>query len=225
LPPTPDLRAPPQTKKGNGHVSKGLSFSESFSTKAPAAEDATPLSRLTVSRKVLLDPGGSDQEFRQLVHDLLAFAGRIQEVRNGLARQIGLGGAAYSILISIAHLQQREASVGVACIAEHLHLSGAFVTIEVGKLVTQGLVTKETHLLDRRRVVLAVTPAGHALLDELTPFQTEVNDTLFEGLDGEAYATLREVVPQLVNGGERALALLQFMSSAEPARIARRSGT
>jgi DNA-binding MarR family transcriptional regulator len=182
------------------------------------------LSRLTVSRKALLDRAGTDQSFRQLVHDLLAFSARLQEVRNGLARQIGLGGAAYSILISIAHLEECQPSVGVACIAEHLHLSGAFVTIEVGKLVAQGLVTKQTHLSDRRRVMLSVTPAGHERLDALAPFQTEVNDTLFESLDRESFATLRKLIPQLVAGTDRSLALLQFMAGSEPAAAGQRKG-
>ena len=176
------------------------------------------MSSLTVSRKALLDPAGSDGGFRQLVHDLLAFSARLQDVRNGLARSIGLGGAAYSILISIAHLNESRATVGVAEIADHLHLSGAFVTIEVGKLVAQGLVTKTAHEQDRRRVVLAVTPRGRQRLDELAPLQTVVNDTLFEGLDEASGTMLRAVMPQLVAGGDRALAYLQFAQSNDSAR-------
>lgn len=42
-----------------------------------------------------------------------------------------------------------------------MHLSGAFVTIEVNKLVFAGLVDKQRHTDDRRRVVLR-TSEGRA---------------------------------------------------------------
>src|SRR5262245_36832632 len=91
---------------------------------------------ITVSRPQLLT-AGEDELFRQLVHDCLAFATRIHSVRGQFAELTGLSPAGYSILITIQHLQNSEGiSVGEA--AAHLHLSGAFVTIEVGKLVKLG---------------------------------------------------------------------------------------
>jgi len=83
---------------------------------------------LTVSRAGLLVNGG-DSEFRALVHAMLAFSARLQGVREGFAALVGLTGIQYTILISIRHLQN-ETEVTVGSVADHLHLSGAFITIE-----------------------------------------------------------------------------------------------
>src|SRR5690242_18239293 len=94
-----------------------------------------PAAPLTVSRPELL-PGGTDAEFRVLVHGLLAFSSRLESVRAGLARCIGLTPIQYTILISVAHLET-SGGVSVKQLAGHLQLSGAFITIETGKLLKQ----------------------------------------------------------------------------------------
>lgn len=95
---------------------------------------------LTVSRAELL-VNGSDSEFRALVHAMLAFSARLQGVRERFAALVGLTGIQYTILISIRHLHN-ETEVTVGSVADHLHLSGAFITIETGKLVRSGLISK-----------------------------------------------------------------------------------
>ena len=61
-------------------------------------------SDLTVSRTELLRDG-SDAQFRELVHTLLAFSARLESVRQEFGSHIGLSGVQYTILVSIAHLQ------------------------------------------------------------------------------------------------------------------------
>ena len=95
---------------------------------------------LTVSRPELL-MDGSDAQFRQLVHRLLAYASSLEAIRAGLGEMIGLSGVQYTILICIAHLEEGR-GVGVKAIADHLSYTGAFVTIETGKLAALGLVEK-----------------------------------------------------------------------------------
>lgn len=166
---------------------------------------------LTVSRPELL-VDGSDQDFRQLVHDTLAFAARIQEVRARLGQTIRLSGGQYTTLIAIAHLERREGEVGVNRVAEHLHLSSAFMTIEVNRLVKDGLVTKRVNPDDRRRVVLKIAPAGRKLLNNLTAVQRPVNDTLFECLSADDFKTLRVLIARLVDSGDRALRLMDYLA-------------
>src|SRR5262249_49705968 len=110
---------------------------------------------LTVSRPELLIDG-SDLEFRAFVHGMLAFSARLEGVRSGFAAFLGLTGIQYTILISVSHLLH-QGEVSVSMIAEHLHVSGAFVTIETGKLLKMGLVTKRPDPQDRRRVSLSIT--------------------------------------------------------------------
>ena len=111
---------------------------------------------LTVSLPNLID-NGSDDDFRRLVHGLLSLGARLEAVRSGFGALIGLSGIQYTILISIAHLEP-AGDVSVGKIASHLHLSGAFVTVETGKLIKLGLLTKKVDPKDRRRVCLSVTP-------------------------------------------------------------------
>jgi DNA-binding MarR family transcriptional regulator len=165
---------------------------------------------LTVSRKELL-VDGNDQLFRQAIHDALGFSARLQEIRNRLGEVIGLTGPAYSILIAIEHLNQ-DGEVGVSRVSDHLHLSGAFVTIEVNKLVKAGLVDKVVHPEDGRRVLLTVTKKARSLLDELASVQRPVNDEIFAKLDREQFRAFAKVIALLVGGTEEGLALLNFLA-------------
>lgn len=165
---------------------------------------------LTTSRAALL-VNGSDQEFRELVHNMLAFAAIIQEVRNRLGGLIGLSGTQYTILNSVARLTSRGAEIGVATLAEHLHLSGAFVTIEVNKLVAAGLITKAVNPEDRRRVVLGVTTEAEHRLIALTRVQIPANDALFETLSANDFKTLRTIIAKLAGTGERTLGLIDYL--------------
>ena len=114
---------------------------------APAkGADARP--PLTVSRNDLLTDG-ADSEFRQLVHRLLAFSARLETCRSGFGALLDLTGVQYTALISIAHLEGDD-GVGVKTVADHLGLSGSFLTIVTGQLAKRGLVEKSTNPQDRR---------------------------------------------------------------------------
>jgi DNA-binding MarR family transcriptional regulator len=189
----------------------------------PRARRKTGIKQLTVSRSELL-ANGSDAEFRTLVHGLLAFAARLEGVRNGFAALLGLTGIQYTILISISHLQ-RDGEVTVGAVAAHLHLSGAFVTIETGKLLRLGLITKVQDLKDRRRVCLRVTSSGRALLSDLIPVQTPVNDVLFDFLSAEQFRVSSTMIDRIVECGDHALSLLDYLSKdSRETKVRRRRG-
>ena len=168
---------------------------------------------LTVSLPNLID-NGSDNDFRTLVHGLLALGARLEAVRSGFGALIGLSGIQYTILISIAHLEP-AGDVSVGKIAGHLHLSGAFVTVETGKLIKLGLLTKDVDPKDRRRVCLRVTPKGFDLLDSLAPTQRQVNDMLFGPLAKEQFAGWGGAVNELVKTGDQAISLLEYLTRHE----------
>ena len=157
---------------------------------------------------------GSDLGFRQFVHDALAFASRLQAVRDGFGRLIGLTGIQYTILVSIYHLEF-EQRVGVSTIAEHLHLSGTFVTTETNKLAALGLVTKTRDEHDRRRINLSTTPRARERLSGLASVQSHINDAHFAPLNAEDFDRLRRVMPRLVASTDRALRLLATVPGPE----------
>jgi MarR family transcriptional regulator, organic hydroperoxide resistance regulator len=165
---------------------------------------------LTVSRPELL-VDGRDDAFRQLVHDCLAFSSRLLAIRDGYAAIIGLSGPQYTLLVSVAHLQD-HGDVGVKSLAEHLNLSGTFVTTETNKLVQQGLLTKVKDQDDGRRVSLRVTAAARQKLSELSLVQQQVNNLHFGGIDAEQFLALRQIMPSLIASSDRGLSLLGHLS-------------
>jgi DNA-binding MarR family transcriptional regulator len=182
------------------------------------------------SRKVKIEPtiarpqlmvDGSDAAFRQFVHDTLAFSARLQAVRGQLGAVIGLSGTQYTVLIAIAHLSGIDEKIGVNQVAEHLHFSGAFITIEINKLVANGLVEKETDEDDRRRVVLTITPKARALLNELAPVQRPVNDMLFRAMSTADFERTRKLMSDFVAAADEAIRLLDYNAPTSVARQAK----
>lgn len=164
---------------------------------------------LTASRPELL-VDGSDRDFRRLVHGLLPFLALHTDIRDGYAELLGLQGPQYTILLCIRTLGY-SGTVNVRTIADHLRLSGSFITAETNTLERLGLVTKRRGLEDRRLVSVALTPKGAALLDSIADLRRQVNDVQFGCLTKEEFQLLVPIVERLVQSGERALALLKFM--------------
>lgn len=165
----------------------------------------------TVTRGELLDPPG-DATFRRLLYDLFAFGRRLDDVRDRFAQFLGLSQPEYLILIVVSQVDP-DSDIGVAQVAQHLHLSGAFVTIEVGKLVKKGLLQKLPHETDRRRVRLIATPCGLARLRTLAAIQRAVNDALFASLSREDFENLSAIMRSLARGADKAVHLAEHLTA------------
>lgn len=168
---------------------------------------------MTVSLPDLLHEG-SDSRFREMLHNLLAFAARLEHIRGRMGAMVGLTGSQYTVLISIRQLQG-SAGVGVKAIADHLSLSGPFVTSETNKLIGLGLVTKRPNPDDARRVLLSITAEASTLLDGLAPAQREINDVLFEPLAGMDFEVVCRLAGGLRSSSERALLLTDYLLQVE----------
>jgi DNA-binding MarR family transcriptional regulator len=166
---------------------------------------------LTTTRPELLS-GGRDRQFRHLVHALFGFAAHHERIRTGHARIIGLAGIEYTVLIAIAHLSQ-DGDVNVKSVADHLYLSGAFITAVAGRLLRRGLIHKASDADDRRRVSLTVSDKGRVALDRLAPLQRRVNDVEFGCLNRHEFETLTNLVDRLIDSGARAVALQNYLLS------------
>ena len=171
---------------------------------APAFNAAPPV---TVSRPALL-VGGSDAEFRGLIHDLIAYGHRLDTCRDAFATIVAISGAQYEILMLVS---RAHGLLSVGEVAARLHRSGAFITIEANKLVARGILEKVPDPADGRRVLLRANAKSGELLERLAPFQRRVNDVLFERLDARRFRQLRALARDLVESGDRAVAMLQFM--------------
>jgi DNA-binding MarR family transcriptional regulator len=173
----------------------------------------------TISRpEMLID--GSDRHFRRLVHGLFGFLARHEAVRSGHAARIGLVGIEYTVLISIRHLAVEETDVGVNRVAEHLFLSGAFVTTVTNKLVKRGLIYKLPDPNDRRRVRLEVSDKGNALLAELAPVQRQVNDVQFGCLSTAEFLHLLDMTERLIDSSDQAIRLQSYFGVRPASELA-----
>lgn len=169
---------------------------------------------LTVSRPALI-VNGSDREFRELVHNLFGFFALHERIRDGHAKFIGLAGIEYTVLIAIAHLAV-EGDVNVKTVADHLHLSGAFITSTTRRLLHLGLIHKTADTIDRRRVSLTVSEEGRAALEKLAPMQRRINDVEFGGLSQEEFKTLNSLIQRMLDDGDRAVALQNYLLASRP---------
>src|SRR3954466_14370672 len=160
----------------------------------------------TVSRRALL-VGGSDAEFRGLIHDLIAYGHRLPPPPAALAPPAAL----FRVQDEILMLLSRSAGLAVGEVAARLHRSGAFITIEANKLVARGIVEKASDPSDGRRVILRANTRSRQLMEGLAPWQRRVNDVLFERLDAKRFRQLRTLARDLVASGDRAAAMIEFM--------------
>ncbi len=168
----------------------------------------------TISRSALL-VAGSDEAFRGLIHDLMAYAHHLDACRDGFGAIIGLSGVQYEIFMIVRRFgiapEGKSPGISVGEVAARLHRSGAFTTIEASKLVDRGVIEKRTDPADGRKVLLVLTAAGESLARTLAPYQRQVNDVLFDCIDKRRFEALSAMVRDMVDSGDRAVALSEFL--------------
>ena len=170
-------------------------------------EASGPPVPLTTTRAALL-VDGSDRVFREVLRDLMTMAGQLQELRAGLARQLGVSEPEYRVFLAVAQLQAAK-GVSISAVARHLGVSGAFVTMIVQRLVRAGKVQKTPSRVDRRGVLLTLTARGRAAITAFARYPQMLNDELFGDIDDKEFRLLADVVRRVVAGGERAILLRQ----------------
>lgn len=181
-------------------------LSDAPARKAARRQQPIPL---TVSRPELV-VDGSDRRFRELVHNLFGFFALHERIRSGHGRVIGLAGVEYTVLIAIAHLAL-EGDVNVKTVADHLHLSGAFITATTRRLLRLGLIHKTMDMVDRRRVTLSVSSKGRSALEKLAPIQRQINDVEFGALSRQEFMALNALLERMIEDGQRAVALQNYL--------------
>jgi DNA-binding MarR family transcriptional regulator len=166
---------------------------------------------LTASKPELLDKEG-DRTLRGLLYDYFAFGRSLEACREIFANFVDLSTTQYLILIAIKNSTADE-PMGVNQIAERLYLSGAFVTNEINKLVSDGLLEKNPHPEDRRRVQLTLTQHGVSLLIRLAALQRPVNDALFGMLTREEFKLLSQLLSRLASNADSAVKLAEHVKA------------
>jgi len=158
---------------------------------------------LTIGAPALLRLG-SDRAFQKLVFDLFTISARIDQVRQHLASKAGLSGPQYSLLRAVA-LLQGDIGVSIGTVAEHLHVTNAFVTAQSHLLVQKGLLKKQDASADRRVSLLFLTAKGERLVDQVVEQVRPINDMFFGTLQGKEFDSLCAIMGKLVDSSRVAL--------------------
>jgi DNA-binding MarR family transcriptional regulator len=159
-----------------------------------------------------LTADGTGERFRHLVNDLLTIAVRMDAVRGRFAQLVGVTPPQYSILVTVAQLDADARGATVRAVAEHMHVSGAFVTAETGKLARRGLVAKRPNPSDGRSVLVALTAKGRKALDAALPHIRAVNDVFFGKLGAEEFERLAAAAARIVEASPAAVLLAHSLS-------------
>jgi DNA-binding MarR family transcriptional regulator len=173
---------------------------------------AVPDALLTASKPELLDKDG-DRTLRGLLYDFFAFGRSLEAARAKFASYVGLSTTQYLIMIAIKNSTSDE-PMGINQVATQLRLSGAFITNEVNKLVSEGLVEKSAHPSDGRRVQLTATGRGFSLLTRLAAIQRPVNDALFGMLTRDEFRLLSQLLARLAAEGDRAVTFAEYFEAS-----------
>jgi len=155
---------------------------------------------LSISSEAFLKDG-TDRKFRHLIYSLLNFSALMIRHRECYASYIGVTGSQYSMVVIIA--DARLATVGH--VAERMGVASQFVTAEISKLIDKGIVEKTPNEMDRRSILLKLTPRGKKLLGELGPIRRESNDLMYGSLTAERGRALQEAIDKLIEDGHSAL--------------------
>ncbi len=144
-------------------------------------------------------PGGSASDASLEIADLFALVGR--RLRRGTSEALaplGLAQAQGRVVRLLA-----DGPLRMAAIAERLSVVPRTVTDLVDGVEAAGLVERQADPVDRRSTLVALTPAGHRLLDRLDVARRESAEATFGRLDAEDRDALLRVLHVLAEDVDR----------------------
>ncbi len=162
----------------------------------------------TTTSAALLDREGGDADFRRLIYGIFTMTVNFDKIRERMATALGLSGIQYHILMVVAELSAEE-PVTISTVADRLHTSGAYVTMETKKLMRRGFLDKYPNPADGRSVILVLTPEGRQTIEEFAPYLCEINKELFDGFRSETFEAFRNIVDHMTRTSVRASELAE----------------
>lgn len=82
-------------------------------------------------------------------------------------------------------------------VAERTAMDKVAISRAVSKLVARGLVSRKLHQDDRRRSVLALTPEGWNIHDQVAPLARRYEREVLQKLNSEEHACLNQILDKL----------------------------
>jgi len=173
------------------------------SSKRRRAESHAYVAPPTASASSLLR-GGSDRLFQKLVFDLFTISARLEDIRMHLASRMHISASQYSVLRAVAALQAPD-GVSIGTVADHLHVTSAFITAQSRGLVEQDFLDKQEDQTDRRVSLLSLTRKGERIVDEIVEQVRPINDMFFGTLERSEVDALSGIIDKLVQSSRDAI--------------------
>jgi len=107
-----------------------------------------------------------------------------------LARPVGLTALQYTALTVL----ERHPDLTAAHLARHSFVTSQSMADMVTALLDRGLIERHRDPADRRRLVIALTPAGERLLDELRPRVAALERRMLAPLSSSEAESLRSSI-------------------------------
>lgn len=105
--------------------------------------------------------------------------------------------------LKVLMLLGAKPETGMSELAAFLHLSLSTVSGLVEKLVENGLATRRTDNVDRRQVLVSLTPQGGTFLDRFQELGTETLRALLNQLSAAEVACVAEAMNVLTRAAQR----------------------
>jgi MarR family transcriptional regulator, 2-MHQ and catechol-resistance regulon repressor len=135
-------------------------------------------------------PGGNpwaNQAMRNLV--------RLSDVLvDAVNRRLRVHGLHLATAQALSVLEGAEHPLTPNEIGEHLHLTSGTVTTVIDSLEKRGLVERDSHPKDRRKVLVSITKSGRTVLDRYLPEAVAIQTAMLAGLDDDELRTLNELL-------------------------------
>jgi DNA-binding MarR family transcriptional regulator len=158
--------------------------------------------------KLIVD--GSDLQFRRLIHNFLLFGSRLQKLNTKVAGLMGLTETDFTIVMSIRHLE-KDGRPNISQLADYLNLSSPLITNRVTGLIKRSLLAKQAASSDRRVMLLSLTPAARALIEERSAQIAQLNDLAMAAVSRDMMNKLIPLLAKLAEDVETASGFAEFL--------------
>ena len=118
----------------------------------------------------------------------------VDGVIGGITRRFGLSHAAFNAL---AVIEGEGAPMLTGEVAARMHITSGSMTSVLDTLERKGYVVRSADAADRRRVLVDITPAAQAVLDDALPAISQVAASVFAPLDDRGKQALLDALGEV----------------------------